>query len=76
MIQTATQRAPTPTAHSGISREPAAAPAQVWPHDRRRAMMAGTRPVGQAERRRRQDNARQRPARRRRRACGGGDAGA
>jgi hypothetical protein len=46
MIQTATQRAPAATAHSGISREPAAAPGQVWPHDRRRAMMAGTRPVG------------------------------
>jgi hypothetical protein len=75
MIQTATQRAPAATAHSGISREPAAAPGQVWPHDRRRAMMAGTRPVGQAERRRR-NNARQRPARRRRRAVGGGDAGA
>lgn len=76
MIQTAIQRASTPTAHSGISREPAAALAQVWPHDRRRAMMAGTRPAGQAERRRRQNNARQRPARRGRRACGGGDAGA
>jgi hypothetical protein len=76
MIQTATQRPPTPTGHSGISREPAAGPGQVWPHDRRRAMMAGTRPVDQTERRRRQNNARRRPAYGRRRACGGGDAGA